>query len=121
MNNPLIKPSPCKGEFVITPEQLNSIDDTILKTDDDEKIKTTEIDITDISENQRDNLQKILKEKFHVHEPVYVGKQLILKICNMQDEIRRQDALGYIQFTMFTEEISTKTAIKKIANRLRYL
>ncbi|EFX80696.1 hypothetical protein DAPPUDRAFT_318408 [Daphnia pulex] len=120
MNNPLIKPSPCKGEFVITPEQLNSIDDTILKTDDDEKIKTTEIDITDISENQRDNLQKILKEKFHVHEPVYVGKQLILKICNMQDEIRRQDgSLGYIQFTMFTEEISTKTAIKKIANRLR--
>jgi hypothetical protein len=121
MNNPLIKPFPCKGEFVITPEQLNSIDDIMLKTDDDEEIKTTEIDITDISENQRDNLQKILKEKFHVHEPVYVGKQLILKICNMQDEIRRQDgSLDYVQFTMYTEEISTKTAIKKIATSLRY-
>ncbi|XP_046633318.1 pseudouridylate synthase 7 homolog isoform X2 [Daphnia pulicaria] len=120
MNNPLIKPFPCKGEFVITPEQLNSIDDIMLKTDDDEEIKTTEIDITDISENQRDNLQKILKEKFHVHEPVYVGKQLILKICNMQDEIRRQDgSLDYVQFTMYTEEISTKTAIKKIATRIR--
>jgi tRNA(Glu) U13 pseudouridine synthase TruD len=93
----------------------------MLKTDDEKEIKTIEINITSLRKNEKDNLQKILKEKFHVHEPVYVGKKLILKICNMQDEIRRQDgSFDYIQFTLYTEGISTKTAIDNIATKLRY-
>jgi tRNA pseudouridine13 synthase len=121
MNNPLIKPFHCKGKCIITPDQLNSIDDIMLKTDDEKEIKTIEINITSLRTNVKANLKKILEEKFHVHEPVYVGTQLILKICNRQDEIRRQDgSFDYIQFTMYTEGISTKTAIKKIAKSLRY-
>ncbi len=120
MKNPLIKPFPCKEEFVITPKQLNNIDDTMLKTGAEE-ILAIEIDITDISENQRDNLQKILKEKFHVLEPVSIGRRLILSICKIQDERRSKNGSSdYIQFALYTETMRTEAAIDRIAKKLRY-
>ena len=94
----------------------------MLKADKDEKeINTIEIDITEMEINERNNLQEILKMKFYVHEPVYVGDKLILKICRLQDEKECQNASSdYIQFVLHTDKICTTQAIDVIAKTLRY-
>ncbi len=120
MLNPLLKPNHCEGNYVIASDLLNSIDDILSKANDEE-IKTIEIDITEMDEIGRHNLQKILKENCHFHVSV-AGGRLILNICRIQDERRRQNgSFDYVQFVLYIEKMGTTAAIDKIAKKLRYL
>lgn len=110
---------------VLTADQWNSIE-AMVKTGDP---KTVEIDVTEKSKEERQNIHKIVRTKYEEENITSnsgpVDGRTIMKIFKMEgkqerrrNEKRRMGSI-YTQFVLYKENLSTMEAVNTIARVLK--
>lgn len=102
---------------VLTKDQWMSIEEMV-KSDEP---KTVEIDVTEKSKDERQNIHKVLRLQYEkvVSNSVPVDGKTIMKIFKSTTTNKDRRSTAYTQFVLYKENLSTMEAISALARRTR--